>query len=321
MLNLIFDLDQTLIDSVAISETEPTTLQTDKRHTEIFIINEKYKGKTSYIITCRPYSSFLLRYCFKNFNVGFWTAGTLTYGLEILKKLLYPEEFKKCICIIGRTKSTISYWKCKDHNNNIEFKIPTLDGHVTKPLSLLFNDNKNYRNFKESNTILIDNSPWNIIPNQKNSIYIVNSCTQKSDNLLFLLYKKLDTIKNTKDVTKIDFKEYFKSSYDVVSCLDIYKTGLYQKKNKYEIGDCIESSIYDGFYIILDIIDKSSKSKSKTKLSKTKQNKIKQSKTKLNKTKQLTSIDNIKYVVCHYFNGEPKPEKLTNKSILHKVVV
>lgn len=298
MINLIFDLDQTLIDSTKLDNNETVLLKTDKRHNEIFGINT---GKDSnYIITCRAYSSVLLRYCFKNFNVGFWTAGTIKYGDAILKRILLPEEYKKCICIIGRTSNTVNYWKCKDIINKTNFKIPKLDGAMSKPLSLLFEDNKNYKGIHKNNTLLIDNSPWNIIPNPKNSIYIVDSCTKKTDDLLFLLYHKLKEIRRKKDVTKIDFREYFKNSYEVVSCSNIYKVGLVKKKKIYEIGDCIEDNNDNIFYIILGVNTGRNARKKSVK-------------------KKSIGTPPVKYKVVSYFSGDEK--HLNHADIMHQVII
>lgn len=75
-------------------------------------------------------------YCFKNYNVCFWSAGNITYVDKILKSLLLKEEYDKCICIIGRTKdNNPKFWECNDLVNNTRFKIPKLDGQITKPLS------------------------------------------------------------------------------------------------------------------------------------------------------------------------------------------
>jgi hypothetical protein len=306
MINLIFDLDQTLIDSTALNNYETVLFKTDKRHNEIFGINTGGRqGHGNYIITCRAYSSVILRYCFKNFNVGFWTAGRIKYGDDILKRILLPEEYKKCVCIIGRTSKTADYWKCKDIINKTNFKIPKLDGSLTKPLSLLFEDNKNYKGIHENNTLLIDNSPWNIIPNPKNSIYIVDSCTKKTDDLLFLLYLKLKEIRRIKDVTKIDFREYFKNSYDVVSCKNIYKVGLVKKKKIYEIGDCIEGHAPGIFYIILGV--------------NTGRNTRKKSVKKSVKKKSIVNPP-IKYKVVNYFFGEDE-KHLDHADIVHQVII
>ena len=68
MLNLIFDLDATLIDSSPLDDNDTNLIETNKRYNEVFYINVNKHG---YLCFCRAYSTLLLRYCFKNYNVGF----------------------------------------------------------------------------------------------------------------------------------------------------------------------------------------------------------------------------------------------------------
>lgn len=301
MLNIIFDLDETLIDSYKLIDDNTNLIKTDRRISEVFYMDTNIE---QFFVVCRAYSSLLLRYCFKNFKVGFWTAGTIKYGDIIIKKILSEEEYKKCICIIGRTKSTYKIWECKDIVNGNILTIPKLDNVQTKPLSYLFNDNKNYKTLNKNNTILIDNSPWNIIPNPNNSIYVIDSCSHKSDKILFKLYEFLKDIKDKKikSVKDIDFQKSFNSQYKEQSCIDLKSAGLINTKKEYDIGDCVElyESIHkNNYYIIIKKL-KSKQAKSKRK-------------------KSNGGSRAIKYMALHLYNIEDKTFNQDN--IAHQVFI
>ena len=110
--HLILDIDETLIHSALGDE------------------------KTS--IYLRPNLKFFLNYCYKHFNVGYWTLGTKKYCLHILHKILTKDQFE-------RTKaSSVIISRC-DEGNKYEdvlrshtFEVKKLDNHFTKPLQYLF---------------------------------------------------------------------------------------------------------------------------------------------------------------------------------------
>ena len=56
----------------------------------IGIINRNNYVTITYL---RPYIKQLLDYCYKNFNVSFWTAGNYTYCHEILKIILSDSAY------------------------------------------------------------------------------------------------------------------------------------------------------------------------------------------------------------------------------------
>jgi len=315
MINIIFDIDETLVSSLYFdnSITGPDSikfLETGYRNTEIFHIKHLYDFSS--ICICRNYSALLLRYCFENFNVGFWTAGKNRI-IPILKKILMPEEYKKCICIISRTNNNDNTWKCIDYVNNHTFTVNKLAGNMSKHLSILFNDNKNYKNINETNTILIDNSEWNIVPNPKNSIYVIDCC-HTGDNVLFLLYQyftkmKKDKIKN---VLNIDFNEFFKKINIMKSC---YNNKFIKIQKEYEIGDIV--NIKDNKYYGA-IVDKHVSDKKTSKHIKTSKHKTK-SKSKTNSN----SNSNITYTIvdAYYNNKDIFKNKFSNDMIISKIII
>ena len=141
MLNLIFDLDETLIKSMKIyrykkNKRNPLPFIYDVKGLSFFYINykilkdkkktkkNKKKGKTKknqktqneidYLIFQRTNLEVFLKFCFKHFNVGFWTNADIKYGREIIKNILTPEEIKKCFCLIYRTNLNDDYYYYKD---------------------------------------------------------------------------------------------------------------------------------------------------------------------------------------------------------------
>ena len=309
MLNIIFDLDETLINSVHLDNNETILMKTTNRYTEVYLINV---GKNNnFLVNCRSYSSLLLKYCFKNFNVGFWTAGTIDYGKKIIKRLLNEEEYKKTICIIGKEKKNDKYWLCKDIINNNKFKIPLLDGQKTKPLSILFEDNTHYKNINKRNTILIDNNTWNIIPNPKNSLYLIDCCTHIKDNILFILYQKLKDIKEKKitNVQTIDFKIFFNDLYGKDSCKVEFDRNTKNKKTKYNVGDCISinnkklNNQEEVIWIVLEIIN----------------NKTNNSKTLKKKDKKKSN--KYKYKIISLFKGEVYNDLVNHEDIKYQLLI
>ena len=167
--HLILDIDETLIHSALGDE------------------------KTS--IYLRPNLKFFLNYCYKHFNVGYWTLGTKKYCLHILHKILTKDQFE-------RTKaSSVIISRC-DEGNKYEdvlrshtFEVKKLDNHFTKPLQYLFDHPVYGHLFKKQNTLLIDNNPIVTAVNPHNSILIPSFYNDSSDNFLLMIIKWLEKVK------------------------------------------------------------------------------------------------------------------------------
>ena len=71
-INIIFDVDETLIHTVY---DDWITINKETKH---IITNNR-------LTLIRDYCSDLLDFCFKHFNVGFWSTGTPKHILPIIK--------------------------------------------------------------------------------------------------------------------------------------------------------------------------------------------------------------------------------------------
>ena len=247
MLNLIFDLDETLINSRNIDQVNSIY---NVKGLDFFYINfkmlkknnktkkNKIKSKTKkkiikknewiehkYIIFQRTNLKLFLKFCFKHFNVGFWTNGNINYGKAIIKNLLTPEERKKCFCLIYRTDYDSDYMYYKDDIKKKKFKINATNGRWSKKLEYVYN-----KKITNKNTILFDDGLYNKAMNCKNTILIpVFKYNIENDQCLFKLMKYLDKIKKHKKIGNLKiiqnklFKDYKINKHFIKQ--EIYKEG------------------------------------------------------------------------------------------------
>ena len=271
MINLIFDIDHTLIHS--LSEINDNIDINNAKAKEAFIIYEKEKNihksikykKTkqkskknvkqntkleSMIVFKRNNLGFFLRYCFHYFNVGFWTSGTTKYLYEILKKILMPDEYKKCVCIIGRTTSdnnTITY---KDLTSKKIFKIKAVNNNYVKDLNYIYN-----KTITKDNTILFDDLLQHKAINCNNNVLIpIYNYTQNNDNILYHIIKELDKIKYHKTIARLNIKNLENKLFENSQSNNYHYT-KYLKK--YKESDSVysdnEVNEYNNYSLILDV--------------------------------------------------------------------
>ena len=239
-LNVIFDIDETLIHSHLQKNVR---LFTGVAHnTEYKLFTTTNKKPCIYFI--RNYVHMLLQYCFEYCNVGIWSLGSNKYIIPLLKDLLTKQQYDKLTVVICRKNMTDKYVEYVDEKNSKEFKINLLNNEPTKPLQYLFD---NYKMFTPKNTLLIDDSAFNISINPLNSIYIPKYCILDNDVYLLNVYQWLNKYKNKKDIRNID-KKLFEYDEKVNSdCLLINKYDYTNKK--LEFGDFVEYK-KDGLIIV-----------------------------------------------------------------------
>tara|TARA_B100001093_G_C26838865_1_gene1019614 strand:- start:2335 stop:2928 length:594 start_codon:yes stop_codon:yes gene_type:complete len=192
-INLILDIDETIVKTIVPSHNNLNLL--DKEGVkQISIFNKKY------LVFFRPNLENFIDFCFNNFNIGFWTAGSSIYCNIILKIILSDEQYKNCSIIFAR-----------DDNNYVNLKTNKVYSNVTdknsirKPLSLLWSEEVFKEIFNKENTIIIDDNPNIKIDNPNNSILIKEFKKESNDNVLEKLIVFLtDILKNDK-VGKLDF--------------------------------------------------------------------------------------------------------------------
>ena len=132
-LNIILDLDQTIISSEYIEKFKKR--ESMKKFKHVVMPNQ-------FIIFQRPHLQEFLDFIFKNFNVSVWTAASRDYGLFII------ENF-----ILTKPERHLDFFFYSYHCNytmKTEKKL--------KPLSLLW-DTFRLTNYNKDNTMIIDDNP------------------------------------------------------------------------------------------------------------------------------------------------------------------
>lgn len=251
MLNLIFDLDQTLIESINTDDSKiviGNIKGVEFFHMMYFQKKQKSKKRkkrkkskkrksieriqNNYVVFQRQYLSTFLRFCFNNFNVGFWSNGTVKYTNAILKKILLPEELKKCICILGRTKMDDNEMVYKDLKNKRKFKIKTTNSNYSKKLEYIYN-----KKITKNNTLFFDDGIYNKGMNCNNVVLIPEyRYNIPNDKCLFKLMEILKKKRKVKTIQKLNiktiedklFKDYKKAKINI------------EIKKKYKVNDVVD---------------------------------------------------------------------------------
>ena len=227
---IIFDVDNTLVHTVY--ESDWITIKKETKHA---ITNNK-------LMLIRDYCSDLLDYCFKNFNVGFWSTGTPKYILPIIKNLVPDEDnYKKIKLLLCRT-----HWDNKQTTyQNIftkkKYKILNYNDRLVKPLDFLFTNIDFKRQFNKKNTLLVDDRSEQIGINPYNSIHIPKYCYENNDTILLELLLWFDKNKNIKDFIKI----FYNLKGEGFNCYHNTKTS-----RKLKFGDYVNYSTENDSYII-----------------------------------------------------------------------
>ena len=210
---LIFDLDQTLIDSVY----QKTNFFNDHK----IIKKMKFIIIDNFIVYLRPYTTDLLKYCnSNNINVGFWSSGSKIYVKQIVDGIVntinidhsYNLSFNNSLIIHHQLNNVFKpyiIWSRSDNiSKGIYFDVIN-DKYITwnknkikynitsyKDMNYLFDNTK----ANKQNTILIDNLPMHLFQNNPDNILIIPPFCNKNynDNILSILLKKLKIIKQLK---------------------------------------------------------------------------------------------------------------------------
>lgn len=163
-LNIIFDLDETLISTLLLNfgKGERHKLQMPSI-SDIGIMNFNNSCFITYI---RPYIDELFEYCFENFNVSFWTAGSYLYCREVLRIILNEEQYNKTKIILSKLDDvTIIEMKTNKKITNEDINKITC-----KSLDLLYLANPN---FNQQNTLIVDDNLYVCTYNYQNAIRMI----------------------------------------------------------------------------------------------------------------------------------------------------
>ena len=196
-INLILDLDDTLINTLQFNFSNHQT-------TELDFINKSTIGIINLpnyltLVFLRPCLKNFLDFCFTHFNVGFWTAGSSLYCREVLKLLLTDDQYNKTSIILA--KENACYINLK--NNKIFYC--EMGMKVNKKLDILWNDVILGEIFKLENTLIVDDNPNILTNNPLNSINISPySRKDLDDKVLCQLSNWLYVCKDFEDVRKLN---------------------------------------------------------------------------------------------------------------------
>lgn len=205
-INLIFDIDATLINTLDFNFYNHSKINIGS--IENFKIGIIHWATYLALVFLRPYLEEFLFYCFKNFNVGFWTAGNPLYCKEILKLILSEEQYNLTNIILAREGK--DYINLKNHT--VYNDVNTDD--TKKPLEKIWNDINLMDEFNPKNTILIDDNVRICLENPLNSINVPRfDRFSKKDEFLIKLKLILELIKDFSDVRIMD-RDVIESNFD-----------------------------------------------------------------------------------------------------------
>ena len=171
-MNIILDLDQTLICSEELQKFSPDVKKMKLFHHE--------KMDKSYITFARPHLQEFLDFLFKNFQVSIWTAASKSYALFIINKFV-----KKA----GRHIDFVFF--------NYHCNLSTTSGRGLKGLDMLWETFK-LQGYNAKNTIIIDDN-YDVKKIQMCNCYHIapfnyNKNGSENDTALVDLMKVLTTI-------------------------------------------------------------------------------------------------------------------------------
>jgi len=196
-INLVLDLDETLINTLQFNFNNNKTTNLDfSNNSTIGIINlPNYLS----IVFLRPYLKSFLVFCYKYFNVSFWTAGSSLYCKEVLKLILTEDQYENTQIILAKED------KCYIELKTNKVFYCNHDLKIGKDLSIIWEDDNLGFFFRPNNTLIIDDNSFVINENPQNSVRI-NPFSQKTkdDRVLCQLSNWLNMCKDVDDVRYLD---------------------------------------------------------------------------------------------------------------------
>lgn len=163
MVNIILDLDETLIHTVKISNVFNKKLAESVDFW--FKINDQY-----FWIVKRPGLALFMDFVFRHFTVGIWTAAEKDYAKEVCRNILSHDQISKCKFIYSR--------------NFCYLDSSVAPINFTKPLEKIY---QQHPTFNKINTIMIDNNSHVMRYNQHNGIHVPDYTGDPNDRVLYQL--------------------------------------------------------------------------------------------------------------------------------------
>ena len=145
-LNIILDLDETLINSQALEDITP---QEKKK----FMRRFKNHNMDGYYLVCeRPHVQDFLDYVFKNFNVSVWTAASELYAKFVIKNVILVKPERKLEYFFWDKHCKISRKKFNKQPKNLNLLIDNLAEYY-KDNTLIIDDLDDVYNVQKCNSI------------------------------------------------------------------------------------------------------------------------------------------------------------------------
>lgn len=181
MINVLLDLDQTLISSELKEEID----RFPEDHPKVSKFTHSNMDDY-YIVFERPHLQLFLDYLFSNFRVSVWTAASKGYALFIIKNHILKNHPER------QLDNIFFEYHCKVSNQMC---------NNSKSLSMLWDDIK-LKGYNENNTYIVDDndSIWNHQPSNciiAKDFEFFDENSEKDQYLLHLIHE-LDILKNSK---------------------------------------------------------------------------------------------------------------------------
>ena len=156
-LNVILDLDQTLISAEALEEFDLEKHEEKMKNFKFYDMDEYYR------VFERPGLQKFLDYLFKNFNVSVWTAASKDYALFIIDKTILKKKSRKLDYVFFAYHCEISE-KIKNGRKDLSilWDVYNLDGY-SKKNTIIIDDLTDIHKLQPKNCIRI--KPFEFLKN------------------------------------------------------------------------------------------------------------------------------------------------------------
>ncbi len=176
LINIILDLDSTVINSLRPWEKQPRGLVS-------YEMKDEDEDQVEFIVYERPHLQEFLDYIFKNYTVAVWTAASKDYAIFIIEKILLQ----------NKPERKLDLFLFDFHGELCENKkIGNIPCKSPKDLELVY---KAFPRFNKDNTIIIDDYEAVYMPQMGNAYPIppfnADEPDAKDDTELLKLMRKL----------------------------------------------------------------------------------------------------------------------------------
>lgn len=184
-LNIIIDLDNTILSSVSFRELK--NMKNKKKNMRSKDMGDHYR------VFLRPYVHEFLDYIFKHFNVTVWTAAEQDYAMFIVDEIiLNPEEYDSDMVMKNRPERKL---KMIFHRKNCDQSQEKYHKDSPKDLRYLYH----FPGYHRCNTIIIDDNREVIGANPKQVIpakyFDIKKEDAKHDSFLLEAIQELEKIR------------------------------------------------------------------------------------------------------------------------------